>query len=610
MATVSVTAPSPAEVSTAPRHHHHRRILHILTHSPTVSVPQLKQIHAQILRTAPAPHPTPETVFLYSRLLHYSSLKDLFYTLRIFSQIPNPNTFVYNTLIRAYAHSKDRKNEAFSIFRQLLNQEGLFPEKHTFPFVLKACAYLFALDEGKQAHAHVLKHGFGSDVYANNSLIHFYASCGQSESARKVFDKMPDRSLVSWNSIIDALVQMGEFDDALRMFVEMKPSFDPDGYTVQSVIDACAGLGALSMGMWAHAYVLRNCEIDANFDILVKNSLIEMYCKCGSLRMALQVFHGMSKRDVNSWNAMILGFAVHGEAERVFEHFDQMVSEERIQPNPITFVGVLSACNHRGLVEEGCKYFDIMVNKFKIEPVLQHYGCLIDLLARNGLIEEALDTVSKMPMKPDDVIWRSLLDSTCRQSGGLSLSLSEEMARRLMADEANASSEAYVLLSRVYASANRWNEVGLIRKLMSDKGLTKEPGCSSVEINGTVHEFFAGDSTHPQAKEIYQFLDVIEERLKGEGYIQDFTQAPLVNEGEDGKGNSLRLHSERLAIAFGILKSKPGIPIRVFKNLRVCGDCHNFTKLISKIFNVEIVMRDRLRFHRFKDGSCSCMDFW
>ncbi|KAK6160041.1 hypothetical protein DH2020_003422 [Rehmannia glutinosa] len=492
MATVLVTAPPP-ELSTATRHHHHHRIFNILTQSTTVSIPHLKQIHAQILRTGPAIHHSPETVFLYSRLMHFSSLQDLMYTLQLFNQIPFPNTFIYNTLIRAYAHSKDHKKQAFLLFQELLKQESLLPDKHTFPFVLKACAYLFALSEGKQTHAHVLKHGFGSDVYVNNSLIHFYASCGHSEIARKVFDKMPERSLVSWNVIIDALVQMGEFDDALRMFVEMKPSFEPDGYTVQSVIDACAGLGALSLGMWAHAYILRKCEIDANFDLLVKNSLIEMYCKCGSLRIAQQVFQGMSRRDVNSWNAMILGLAVHGEAERVFKHFDQMINEEKIPPNSITFVGVLSACNHRGLVEEGRRYFDIMVNEYKIEPVLQHYGCLIDLMARNGQINEALDIVSRMPMKPDDVIWRSLLDASCRQSEFLDLS--EKMARQIMAGEGRASS---------------------------------------------------GDTTHPQTKEIYQFLDVIEERLKLAGFLQDFSQAPLVDEADDGKGQSLKLHSYKL----------------------------------------------------------------
>ncbi|KAL0385679.1 UNVERIFIED_CONTAM: Pentatricopeptide repeat-containing protein, chloroplastic/mitochondrial [Sesamum radiatum] len=584
MAAVLVTGP-PVEFSTAPRRRHHDRLLHILTESATVSIPQLKQIHGQILRTETAPHHSPETLFLYSRLLHFSSLQDLSYTLQLFGQIPNPNTFIYNTVIRAYAHSKDHKKQAFPLFQELLNQESLLPDKHTFPFVLKACAYLFALSEGKQTHAQVLKHGFGSDVYANNSLIHFYASCGDTESVKKVFGKMPERSLVSWNVIIDALVQMGEFDEALRMFVEMKSSFDPDGYTVQSVIDACAGLGALSMEF---------------FD----RDVLQMWV----VGMAQQVFQGMSRRDVNSWNAIILGFAMHGEAERVFEHFGRMVNEEKLLPNSITFVGVLSACNHRGLVDEGRRYFDIMVNEYKVEPVLQHFGCLVDLLARNGQIFEALDIVSSMPMKPDAVIWRSLLDASYKQSEGLDLS--EEMAKQIMAANGSESSGVYVLLSRVYASANRWNEVGLVRKLMIEKGVSKEPGCSSIEINGIVHEFFAGDTSHPQTKEIYQFLDAIEERLKLAGYVPDFSQAPLVDEADDRKERSLRLHSERLAIAFGLLNSKPDAPIRVFKNLRVCRDCHNFTKLISQVFNVEIIMRDRLRFHCFKNGSCSCMDFW
>ncbi|GFP91587.1 pentatricopeptide repeat-containing protein at1g59720 mitochondrial [Phtheirospermum japonicum] len=604
MATVLVTAPPP-ELSTATRHHHNR-IFQILTQSDAVSVPHLKQIHAQILRTA---HHSPDSTFsLYSRLLHFSSLQDLIYTSNLFNQIPNPNTFIYNTLIRSYAHSRENKKQAFVLFRELLKQEGLFPDKHTFPFVLKACAYLFASIEGKQAHAHILKRGFASDVYVNNSLIHFYASCGHSESAMKVFDKMPERSSVSWNAIIDALVQMGDFDQALRMFVEMKRSFEPDGYTMQSVIAACAGLGALSIGMWAHAYILRNCEINDKFDVLVKNSLIEMYCKCGSLRMGRQVFQGMSRRDVNSWNTMILGLAVHGEAEGVFEHFDQMVNGEKIPPNSITFVGILSACNHRGLVDEGRKYFNIMMNEYKIDPVLQHYGCLIDLLARNGQINEALDIISKMPLKPDDVIWRSLLDATCTKIEFLDFS--KKMANYLIAGQESATSGDYVLLSKIYASAYRWDEVGLIRKLMTIKGVSKEPGCSSVEIDGFVHEFFAGDTTHPRTKEVYEFLDVIEERIKSAGYVRDFSQAPLVDETEDSKGNSLKLHSERLAIAFGLLNSERGGAIRVFKNLRVCKDCHNFTKFVSKVFGVEIVMRDRLRFHCFRNGLCSCMDFW
>ncbi|XP_057798581.1 pentatricopeptide repeat-containing protein At1g59720, chloroplastic/mitochondrial-like [Salvia miltiorrhiza] len=599
----------PAEPSTVQLHRHDQRVLHILTQSVTVPLPHLKQIHAKILRTAPQLHHTPQSVYLYSRLLYFSALQDLIYTLRLFHNIPNPNTFIYNTLIRAYAHSKLHKNRAFCVFQELLLQEALLPDKHTFPFVLKACAHSFNLIEGKQTHAQVVKRGCASDVYVSNSLIHFYASCGLPENATKVFDKMPERSLVSWNAIIDALVLAGEFYKALRMFVEMMPSFEPDGYTVQSVINACTGLGALSMGMWLHAYLLKKCEIDPKFDILVNNSLIEMYYKCGSMRMALQVLQSMRRRDVNSWNAAILGLAVHGEAERVFEHFDRMISEDKLRPNSITFVGVLSACNHRGLVNEGRRYFDLMSSKYKVEPVLQHYGCLVDLLARSGRIDEAVDIVSSMPVKPDDVIWRSLLDASCKQGEGIDMS--QEMAKRLMEGERGSSSGAYVLLSRVFASANRWDEVGLIRKLMMDENDGKEPGCSSVEVDGVVHKFFAGDTTHPRSREIYQFLRWMEERVKMAGYVHDLSQAPLVDEARDRKGDSLGLHSERLAIAFALLHLKSrAAPIRVFKNLRVCNDCHNFIKLISKVMNVEIVMRDRLRFHCFRNGSCSCLDFW
>ncbi|KAK2990782.1 hypothetical protein RJ640_012683 [Escallonia rubra] len=568
---------------------------------------QLKEIHAQTLRSTSTQHP--HTLFLHTRILHFSSSHDLDYAFRLFTQIEYPNSFVWNTLIQACARSNDRKEQAILLYKRMLNEGTVLPDKHTFPFVLKACAYLFALSEGEQAHAHVFKHGFASDVYVNNSLIHLYASCGCLDSARDVFEKMSDRTVVSWNVMIDALVQLGEFDDALGMFREMQALFESDGYSMQSVIRACAGLGALSLGMWAHAYILTRCDPNVASDVLVNNSLVDMYCKCGSYGMAQRVFETMEKRDVTSWNSMILGFAMHGKVEAAVEYFTRMVNKGGLSPNSITFSGILSACNHRGLVGEGRKYFDIMVNEYKIQPVLEHYGCIVDLLARAGFIEEALDIVSKMPIKPDAVIWRSLLDACCKKNAGVELS--EEVAKQIIeSEERTVSSGMYVLLSRVYAAANRWNEVGLLRKMMTDKGVRKEPGCSSIEIDGVDHEFFAGDTSHSQTEDIYQLLEVIEDRLGSIGYRPDVSQAPMVDETIDGKQQSLRLHSERLAIAFGLLNLKPGVPIRVLKNLRVCDDCHNVTKLISKMYNVDIIVRDRARFHHFRDGSCSCMDYW
>ncbi|XP_007044394.2 PREDICTED: pentatricopeptide repeat-containing protein At1g59720, chloroplastic/mitochondrial [Theobroma cacao] len=583
---------------------HHGRILLALKQCTNMS--SLKQIHAQTLRSASPHHP--KTLFLYSQILLLSSSLDFNYALLLFNQVENPNSFMWNTLIRACALNVNNKEQAIRLYQEMLEQALVFPDKHTFPFVLKGCAYLFAFSEGKQVHAHALKHRFGSDVYVNNSLIHLYASCGCLDLAEKVFVKMSGRSLVSWNVLIEGFAQFGKFNTALELFREMQNRFDPDGYTLQSVISACAGLGALSLGAWAHAYLLNKCDFDLCSDVLINNSLVDMYCKCGSLELAQQVFERMPRRDLTSWNHMILGFAMHGQADEAIGCFDKMIRTESFRPNSITFVGVLSACNHKGMVFKGREFFDLMINDYEIKPGLEHYGCLVDLLARAGFIDDALDIVSTMPMRPDAVIWRSLLDACCKKNG--SVELSEELANQVLESEGDIGSGVFVLLSRVYASASRWDDVGLVRKLMTDKGVTKEPGCSSLEIDGVAHELFAGDTCHPQTKEIYQMLNVIDEKLASVGYSPDHSQAPMVDELDETRQHSLRLHSERIAIALGLLKLQPGMPIRIFKNLRVCNDCHEVTKLISRIFKVEIFVRDRARFHHFKDGSCSCLDYW
>lgn len=571
-------------------HNSHTRLIHLLNESTGMS--QLKQIHAQTLRTIETNHP--QSLFLYSRILHHSSLTDLDYATRVFHQFENPNSFMWNTLIRAYARSSNRKQQAIELYKEMMMEEEsvVVPDNHTFPFVLKACAYIFSLCEGKQVHAHVLKLGLESDTHICNSLIHFYATCGCLDLAQKIFHNMSEKNEVSWNVMIDSYVNVGEFDTALKMFGEMQKGHDPDGYTMQSIISACAGLGALSLGLWAHAYVLNKCDKNMAGDVFVNTCLVDMYCKCGSLKMAQQVFESMPFREVNSWNSIILGFAMHGKAEAALDYYVRMVKIERFVPNSITFVGVLSACNHRGMVNEGLMYFDMMTKEYNIEPRLEHYGCVVDLVGRAGRIEEAMKMVSEMPMKPDAVIWRSLLDACCKQH--TSVELSEEMAKQVFESEGNVChSGAYVLLSKVYASASRWNDVGLLRKLMTDKGVTKDPGCSLIEIDGVIHEFFAGDTTHPQSKDIYKFMNEIEEKLESIGYLPDYSGAPLVDEIGDGKQKTLRLHSERLAIAFGLLSSRSGTPIRVFKNLRVCNDCHKVTKLISSIYKVEIIVRDR-----------------
>ncbi|KAL0915884.1 hypothetical protein M5K25_013349 [Dendrobium thyrsiflorum] len=385
--------------------------------------------------------------------------------------------------------------------------------------------------------------------------------------------------------------------------------FIPDVYTVQSLLSASGGLGALSIGMWVHTLLIKRLDSNARTDIMVNNSLIDLYSRCGSLSMARQVFDQMPERDVASWNTMILGLATHGRIKECFLAFKIMMKEDNLRPNSITFVALLSACNHGGLVKEGLKYFHLFTDKFGIEPKLEHFGCLVNLLARAGLVEEAIDCVQRMPWKPDAVIWRSLLDACWKRR--TRVEISESVALKVLESDEEGDSGVYVLLSKVYASANRWNEVGVVRRLMAEEGIKKEPGCSSLEMNGIVHEFVAGDTSHPKSEEIYKKLEEVEKRISLVGYEVDPMEAPLVaGKDDEVKRDCLRLHSERLAMAFGLMNMSSGTPIRILKNLRVCGDCHNVAKLISVVYDVEIILRDRLRFHYFKDGSCSCMDYW
>ncbi|KAG2632257.1 pentatricopeptide repeat-containing protein At1g59720, chloroplastic/mitochondrial-like [Panicum virgatum] len=526
-------------------------------------------------------------------------------------------------LLRSLARARraDLSHRALLLFRTLHSSpspSGPAPPPHfSLPAALSAAAFLAALPEGRQLHALAAKLALApAHTVVANSLVHLYASCGLPGEAVALFRRIPGPTLVSWNTAVDALAGNGDHLAALDLFREMRrgrPDLAPDAYTVQSVLGACAGAGALSLGLYAHALLLRELGAAAagaavSRDVLINNSLVDLYGKCGAVKLARQVFDRMPARDLASWNAMVLALANHGRVRDSLDLFDRMTRAENVVPNAITFVAVLSACNHGGLVEEGRRYFAAMVSEYGIRPRIEHYGCMVDILARAGLIEEALDVVAGMDCRPDSIIWRSLLDACCKRNAGLELS--EAMAKLALDVPDDAVSGVYVLLSRVYASAQRWNDVGMIRRLMSEEGFKKEPGFSSIEMAGSVHQFVAGDTSHPQSEEIYEKLDEIQQRLTSAGYKPDLSEAPMVADADRTKGATLRLHSERLAISFGLLNATHGAPIRILKNLRVCKDCHTISKLISKIYDVEIIVRDRIRFHHFKDGSCSCKDYW
>lgn len=374
----------------------------------------------------------------------------------------------------------------------------------------------------------------------------------------------------------------------------------PNEITLVAVVSACGDLGALGQGIWAHVYVIRN---GLSVNRFVGTALIEMYSKCGRLDFAEQVFDSLGQKDTMCYNAMIRGLAIHGNGRLAVGLFDRMITEG-VGVDEVTMVVVMSACSHAGLVDEGRRFFDRMQDDFGIEPKSEHYGCLVDLLGRAGRLEEAEEVVSEMPMKPNATVYRSLLGA-CRLRGNLRTG--ERLLARLMQFEPDHGGN-YVLQSNLYANLSRWDDVGRVRKVMKNKGVAKTPGLSLVEMDGVIHGFLIGDKSHPRTDEIYAKLDEIGRRMHERGH-RPRTNEVLFDVEEEDKEDALSYHSERLAIAFCLVASDSG-PIRIIKNLRVCSDCHSSTKLISSVYGRDIIVRDRTRFHHFKNGACSCLDYW
>nr|DAD38098.1 TPA_asm: hypothetical protein HUJ06_008739 [Nelumbo nucifera] len=526
---------------------------------------------------------------------------------------PTPDAFIWNTLIRAHAQARDgttvQTTSPLSIYLRM-RSHGVEPDFYTFPFLLHSFNSQSHLHLGNQVHAHIIRLGLASDTFIQTSLINMYSFCGNLSSAHQVFDEipqpdlaswnsaismnvkwglvdtakhlfdlMPKRNVISWSCMINGYVQCGKYKEALALFREMQmlevDNVRPNEFTMSSVLLACGRLGALEHGKWAHAYI-EKCGME--IDVILGTSLIDMYAKCGSIERARWVFINLGpNKDVMAWSAMISGLAIHGYGEECLDLLSKM-QDLGVRPNAVTFLGVLCACVHGGLVNEGKKA---------------------------GLIEEAWGVVKFMPMKPDVLVWGALLSGS-RMHGDIKTC---ELALKQLIELEPTNSGAYVLLSNVYAKMGRWEDVRDVRKIMEAKGIKKLPGCSLVEIGGVLHEFFVRDESHPETQEIYLMLEEIMKRLKMGGYVGN-TREVLLDLDDEGKEVALALHSEKLAIAFSFLKTSPGTPIRIVKNLRICTDCHDAIKMMAKVFNREIVVRDCNRFHHFIYGSCSCKDYW
>lgn len=444
------------------------------------------------------------------------------------------------------------------------------------------------------------------DLPSWNSIVNATLQVGLIDIARDLFDAMPERNVISWSCVINGYVRFGRYKEALALFREMQMlganDVRPNEFTMSSVLAACGRLGALEHGKWAHAYIDK-CGMP--IDVVLGTALIDMYAKCGSVEKARRVFSNLGpNKDVMAWSAMISGLAMHGLAEESLTFFSNMINQGA-KPNAVTFLAVLCACVHGGLVKEGKDYFRRMIEDYSITPAIQHYGCMVDLYSRVGLIKEAWNVIKSMPMEPDVLVWGALLSGS-RTHGDIEAC---ELALKKLIELEPSNSGAYVLLSNVYAKKGRWEDVKHVRYLMEAKGIKKVPGCSSIEVGGVLHEFFVGDNSHPEATQIHMMLEEMLERLKAEGYVGN-TKEVLLDLDDQGKELALSLHSEKLALAYGFLKTSLGTPIRIFKNLRICSDCHVAMKMTSKVFGREIIVRDCSRFHHFRHGFCSCKDYW
>eukprot|EP01018_Ginkgo_biloba_P033954 Gb_18015 [translate_table: standard] len=519
---------------------------------------------------------------------------------KVFDKMPQLNLVSWTAMIAGYAQN-DHGQEALTLFCRMQSL-GLKADHITLASVLMACSSLEALEQGKQVHGPIIKIGFELDVSVGTTLFTMYAKCGSIEDAHRLFDKMPKRDLVSWNAMIARYAQNQHGEEALKLFCRMQHiGMKPDHFTYASILRACSSIAAFELGKQVHGNI-----VVAGFvsDAFVSCSLADMYAKCGSIEDARELFDKLPKEDVVSWNVMIAGYAQHGHGKEALDFFQQMLTAG-MKPNHITFVGILCACSHVGLADEGQRYFDSMSRDYDITPRVEHYACMVDLFGRAGCLEEAEDLINGMPFEPNDVVWRSLLGA-CRIHGNMEIG--KRAADRLLELEPEDDS-THVLLSNIYAAAGLWDEVTRVRNSMKDKGVIKEPGCSWIEVKNRMHAFLVADRTHYRTGDIYAKLEKLTLQMKEAGYVPD-TDFVLHDINEEQKEHTLSYHSEKLAVSFGLLSSPPGKPIRIFKNIRVCGDCHTAIKFISKIERRKIVVRDSYRFHHFKDGMCSCGDYW
>uniref|UniRef100_A0A0D9WH04 Pentacotripeptide-repeat region of PRORP domain-containing protein n=1 Tax=Leersia perrieri TaxID=77586 RepID=A0A0D9WH04_9ORYZ len=516
-----------------------------------VTFRDLLRVHAHVVRLCLS-----QSSYLATQIVHICNAHGrAAHGARVFAQVLDPNLHLHNAMIKAYAQNH-RHRDAVAVYIRMLRCPALPPDgraggdRFTYPFLLKSCGGMAALELGKQIHAHVVRSGCESNAIVQNSMIEMYtragdlalahkvfdgmlerdvvswntlisahARLGQMRKARALFNSMPDKTIVTWTAMVSGYTAVGDFSGAVEAFRAMQTEgFEPDDVSIVAVLPACAQLGALELGRWIYAYCNKHGMLRRTH---ICNALMEMYAKCGCIDQALQLFDGMAGKDVISWSTVISGLAAHGRALEAVRLFTEMEKEGKVRPNGITFVGLLSACSHAGLVDEGFIHFDRMKDIYGIEPAVEHYGCVVDLLGRSGQIGRALDMVRDMPMPADAKVWGSLL-SSCRSHGDVDTAvLAAERLVELEPDDIGN----LVMLANVYAVAMRWGDVASTRKAIRSRSMRKTPGCSLIEVGNVVREFVAGEDLSTEFGGIGGVLDILASHLADNDDDVDFTDS-------------------------------------------------------------------------------------
>ncbi|KAI8534284.1 hypothetical protein RHMOL_Rhmol10G0078400 [Rhododendron molle] len=444
----------------------------------------------------------------------------------LFDEMEIRDAVSWNAIIAAYGQN-GYEEATLSLFVWMLRW-GMEPDDFTYGSVLKACAGGQALNCGMEVHNRVIKSGMGFDLFVGSAIVDMYCKCAKVEEAEKLHDRMEEQqSMVSWNAMISGFSSAEKSEEAQKFFSRMlEMGVKPDSFTYATVLDTCANLATVGLGKQIHAQIIKH---ELQSDVFISSTLVDMYSKCGNMQDSRLMFDKSPKRDFVTWNALICGYTQHGLGEEALRVFDEM-QVEGVKPDHATFVSVLRVCAHMGLVEKGLHYFYSMSSDFGLDPQLEHFSCIVDILGRSGQVSHALRFIHEMPFQADDVIWRTLL-SICKMHGAVEVA--EEAANSLLRLDPHDSS-AYILLSNIYADAGMWDQVSKMRRVMKCSGMKKEPGCSWIEVKSNLHMFLVGDKAHPRREQIYENLDLLLAEMKWAGYVPD-TDFVLLDEDTEGE---------------------------------------------------------------------------